>query len=158
MSTNPWFSIAQRLSSFLSSVLSKYLIYEEKEDGALNVGIWGGTLDLQNVQLRSEAFHQILNKWKKPQVVDESGSSMEGAADNDPPIGSSEVGHKGTNNKSMSSLPNLSYFLSEEALLSQNSYSASSSLDVTLLEGTIGKLQAKLPWKNPCSYWKSLML
>jgi hypothetical protein len=108
------------------------------------------------VQLRSEAFYQVLNMWKKPQRVEEGGGNdgdNGGHGRNPHEAGTSMGGAEhetvvDQNGPNVTELPNLSYFLSEEALLLQNSYSASSALDVTLLEGSIGQLQAKLPWKN----------
>lgn len=113
----------------LTDLLSGYLDFDQKQ---LHLGLWRGDLEIQNVNLKNEAFDPILNTWKQnSKDSDENQQS------------SKQQEEKEKDN----SEPSIASFLTKELLLSSNP-SRSSHLDVKLIKGSIQFLRAVVPWKS----------
>ena len=113
----------------LTDLLSGYLDFDQKQ---LHLGLWRGDLEIQNVNLKNEAFDPILNTWKQ------------NSKDSDENQQSSKQQEKKEQDNCE---PSIASFLTKELLLSSNP-SRLSHLDVKLIKGSIQFLRAVVPWKS----------
>jgi hypothetical protein len=93
----------------LTEILSTYLEFDSKQ---LQLGLWGGDLQIRNVNLKKDSIDPLLNTWK------DEGCNMDIAS-----------------------------LMTKEALV-DSTPSFSSLLDLKLINGNIGYVRARVPWKS----------
>jgi hypothetical protein len=104
-----------RPSKHLTDLLSTYLDFDGKQ---LKLGLWGGDLKIQNVNLKNDAFTPLLNSWKDSEVGQAAGMDI------------------------------ASFLTKEFLIDEDGDPSFASTLDLKLIKGTIGYCRAKIPWQN----------
>ena len=102
-------------SKRLTDLLSQYLEFDEKQ---LRLGLWGGDLKIEDVNLKKDSFFELLNGWK-----DECN----------------------TKHDILSSLTKDAILSCDTT---KKVSSTIDTLDLKLEEGTIGYFRAQVPWKQ----------
>lgn len=111
-------NVFQTPSQQITEQLSKYLDFDQDQ---IQLGLWQGNLQINNVNLREDALSSILNRWKEnPNHHEQQQQNKE---------------------------PTVSYFFNRDLLLSDNP-NPLRHLNIKLLHGSIESIQAIVPWKS----------